>query len=88
MKVVSMVVLPIFDTLVFARYLWQYLLPHSSVFRVCQSEHLNFLEHGGGGGQSGTLTFFLYRLLTSEHLANSGGYQLKSHHVQRYKLPS
>ena len=30
-----------------------------------------------GGGQSGTLTFFRNRLLTSQHLANSRGGQLK-----------
>ena len=35
-----------------------------------------------GGGQSGTLTYFLYQILTGQHLANSGGGQLKKHPVQ------
>ena len=34
------------------------------------------------GGQSGTLMFFWNQLLTGQHLANSGGGQLKKHPVR------
>ena len=39
-----------------------------------------------GGGQSGTLKIFWNWLLTSQHLANSGGGQLKKHPVSGITL--
>ena len=43
------------------------------------AKHLVIFNHGGGG-QSGTLTFFWNQLLTGQHSANSGEAYLKKNH--------